>query len=173
MVARNHPAAVETASSSPRNPRDRRRWIVTVATALLIAIGVTGMGASSASAWVQPGAFISATCFPTARAASVNVELFVTNNEYVEAAAAVVRTDGWSISTSWTPMTGRWGNSTVRDAAFSFTNLPAGTYNVYYIYKGYSNGVPWMSNWKLVSSTTQGHSNMSGVTFGGSNGCRL
>jgi hypothetical protein len=131
------------------------------------------MDASSASAWVQPGGFITATCSPSARAASVNVELFVTNNEYVEAAAAVVRSDGWSISTPWTPTTGRWGNSTVRDAAFTFTNLPAGTYNVFYIYRGYVNGVPWNSNWKLISSTTQGHSNMSGVTFGGSNGCRI
>ena len=172
LTLTNRPATVETASPAVTT-RARRRSFAAPITGLLLAIGVIGLGASSASAWVQPGVFQTAQCFPSARAASVNVELFVDNNEYVEAAAALVRTDGWYISTPWTPMTGRWGNITARDAGFTFTNLPAGTYNVYYIYKGYVNGVPWYSSWKLISSTTQGYANMSGVTFGGSNGCRI
>lgn len=113
------------ASTAGRTPRR----LAALALSAALAAGTVGfVGGTSASA-ASPGVFNYAQCIPSYRAVIQDVEAYrSTAAEYVQVQGALVNaTTGATIWSQWAVGTGPTAK-----ASFQYSNVPKGTYHVWY-----------------------------------------
>src|SRR5262245_25208371 len=113
-------------ASKPR--RTRRIGIAATVLAALIAFAAATAAPAPASA-ASRGVFNTAQCVPSYRTVIQDVEAYrSTSNEYVQVQGALVnQATGARIYSVWAVGTGATAH-----AAFRYSNVPRGTYNVFF-----------------------------------------